>query len=74
MEEIFNKIGQSTFWFIVTIVGLFLLALFLNGNRFSDIKVDSTTYQGHTMLIYTKGTSVSVCHSPTCKKCFQVYD
>lgn len=44
------------------------------GNKHSQVQVDSIDYKGHTMLIYQKGTSFSVCHSPECKKCLQMYD
>lgn len=31
-------------------------------------------YQGHDMLRYEYNGSTSVCHSPECRKCVQVYD
>lgn len=31
-------------------------------------------YKGHDMLRYDYHGSYSVCHSPTCKKCYQIFD
>lgn len=31
-------------------------------------------YQGHDMLLYKYKDSYSICHSPTCKKCYQIFD
>lgn len=31
-------------------------------------------YKGHDMLRYSCNGEVSVCHSPECRKCVQVYD
>lgn len=84
IENKLIKIDNGKFMktIVYTIVGILALvaALFTLWNTnavFNDVvkpTIDSTYYQGHTMLIYTKGTSVSECHSPTCKKCYQIYD
>lgn len=37
-------------------------------------KVDTFLYQGHTMVKFTDGKSISVCHSPECRKCTLFYD
>lgn len=31
-------------------------------------------YKGHDMLLYECKNSYSICHSPVCKKCYQIYD
>lgn len=31
-------------------------------------------YKGHDMLLYEYKNSYSICHSPICKKCCQIYD
>lgn len=31
-------------------------------------------YQGHDMLLYKYKNSYSICHSPTCRKCYQIFD
>lgn len=31
-------------------------------------------YKGHDMILYEYKNSYSICHSPTCKKCYQIYD
>lgn len=31
-------------------------------------------YKGHDMLLYEYKNSYSICHSPTCRKCYQVFD
>lgn len=42
--------------------------------EYNTFTVDSIDYNRHTMLIYHKGDVFSICHSPTCKKCYQVFD
>lgn len=37
-------------------------------------QIDTFTYKGHTMIKYTERGSISVCHSPECKKCTTLYD
>lgn len=37
-------------------------------------KVDTFLYQGHTMVKFTNGKSISICHSPECRKCTLFYD
>lgn len=31
-------------------------------------------YKGHDMLLYEYKNSYSICHSPACKECYQIYD
>lgn len=31
-------------------------------------------YKGHDMILYEYKNSYSICHSPTCRKCYQVFD
>ena len=31
-------------------------------------------YKGHDMLLYEYKNSYSICHSPVCRKCYQIYD
>lgn len=37
-------------------------------------QIDTFTYKGHTMIKYTERGSISICHSPECKKCTTLYD
>ena len=67
---------------IATIVilagGLWLLFMWYqpNINSIFNNKPIITTwkYQGHDMLLYKYKNSYSICHSPTCKKCYQIFD
>ena len=67
---------------IATIVilagGLWLLFVWYqpNINSIFNNKPIITTwkYQGHDMLLYKYEDSYSICHSPTCKKCYQIFD
>lgn len=69
----------------ITLVAAFVLLvmaniwLFLSSgeslyNELRPMEIDTTLYKGHTMLIYVQGTTKSMCHSPECKKCTQIYD
>ena len=40
----------------------------------SNPQIDTFTYKGHTMLRYSEKGNISICHSPECKKCIQIYD
>lgn len=40
----------------------------------SKPQVDTFIYKGHTMLRYSEKGSISICHSPECKKCTTLYD
>lgn len=31
-------------------------------------------HKGHDMLLYEYKNSYSICHSPACEKCYQIYD
>ena len=31
-------------------------------------------YKGHDMLLYEYKNSYSICHSPVCRKCYQIHD
>lgn len=31
-------------------------------------------YKGHDMILYEYKNSYSICHSPVCEKCYQIYD
>lgn len=52
---------------IVVILGIVTLI-------YTPSSIEEFKYKGHDMLKYTSGISVSVCHSPTCKKCYQIFD
>lgn len=61
----------------ITIFFILVIFLYFIGIAFviAPIKVQQVSYQGHTMLQYSKlDIPVSVCHSPECKKCLQVFD
>lgn len=38
------------------------------------LKVIEWQYKGHDMLKYTENGYTSICHSPVCRKCYQVFD
>lgn len=67
---------------IATIVilagGLCLLFVWYQSNInsiFNNKPIITTwKYQGHDMLLYKYKDSYSICHSPTCKKCYQIFD
>lgn len=40
----------------------------------SKPNIEEWQYKGHDMLLYEYKNSYSICHSPTCIKCYQVYD
>lgn len=60
-----------TIFFILVVVLYFVGVAFI----IAPTKVELTSYQGHTMLQYSKlDIPISICHSPECKKCLQVFD
>lgn len=46
----------------------------VNGTGSNQVDVEVWHYQGHDMLRCTTDGYSSVCHSPECKKCLQVFD
>lgn len=62
---------------IVFCVAILILAAY-GTNRMVNLSPQATVtvwqYKGHDMLRYDYNGEVSVCHSPECRKCIQVYD
>lgn len=46
----------------------------INGIFNNEPIITTWKYQGHDMLLYKYKDSCSICHSPTCKKCYQIFD
>lgn len=44
------------------------------GTDTNQMEVEIWKYQGHDMLKCTVNGHVSICHSPECKKCLEVFD
>lgn len=40
----------------------------------SEPTIKEWQYKGHDMLLYEYKNSYSICHSPVCRKCYQIYD
>lgn len=40
----------------------------------SEPTIKEWEYEGHNMLLYEYKNSYSICHSPICRKCYQIYD
>lgn len=40
----------------------------------SEPTIKEWEYKGHDMLLYEYKNSYSICHSPVCRKCYQIYD
>ena len=40
----------------------------------SEPTIKEWEYKGHDMLLYEYKNSYSICHSPICRKCYQIYD
>lgn len=63
---------------LLVIGGIWLTLKFYEPNikSFFSPKAEVTgwQYKGHDMLRYEYKGSCSVCHSPVCKKCYQIYD
>lgn len=62
---------------IVFCAAILILAAY-GTNRMVNLSPQTTVtvwkYKGHDMLRYDYNGEVSVCHSPECRKCIQVYD
>lgn len=77
------KIIKRVWSVVVTVVFLLccLYAVFILGVTVYQLvtptpppKVETWQYEGHDMLRYEYRGEISVCHSPTCKKCCQAFD
>lgn len=68
MKEAFYFI-KGIIYLLIVIFGIFAFI------TLSPLKCSVIKYNGHDMLQYKQAEfTVSVCHSPTCKKCYQIYD
>ena len=61
---IIGYIWISFVWYEPNIKSLFL----------SKPTIKEWKYKGHDMLLYEYKNSYSICHSPVCRKCYQIYD
>lgn len=59
---------------LAAIVAFALVAVASIDNNPKPPRITVWHYQGHDMLRYEYRGEVSVCHSPECRKCLQVYD
>lgn len=41
---------------------------------FGKSVIEEWKYKGHDMLLYEYKNSYSICHSPVCRKCYQIHD
>lgn len=70
----FENIGD---WIIILLLLMWICCIPYNPIKdavTSKPQIDTFTYKGHTMLRYSEKGSISICHSPECKKCIQIYD
>lgn len=61
---IVGSIWISFVWYEPNIKSLFL----------SKPTIKEWEYKGHDMLLYEYKNSYSICHSPVCRRCYQIYD
>ena len=65
--------------FIILIVGSIWISFIWYEPNIKSLFISKPTikeweYKGHDMLLYEHKNSYSVCHSPVCRKCYQIYD
>lgn len=69
--------------FIIAFIVLFVGCLWINIIWYepnirslfsSNPTIKEWKYKGHDMLLYEYKNSYSICHSPICRKCYQIYD
>lgn len=65
--------------FIILIVGFIWISFIwyepnIKSLFSSEPTIKEWEYKGHDMLLYEYKNSYSICHSPVCRKCYQIYD
>ena len=65
--------------FLILLVGYLWISFMWYEPNIKSLFISNPTikewkYKGHDMLLYEYKNSYSICHSPTCKKCYQIYD
>lgn len=74
---------QNLLYILLAVAFIILLESYLlldskyhqSGSTFNnESTVTVWKYQGHDMLLYYYKNSYSICHSPVCKKCYQMFD
>ena len=65
--------------FIILIVGYIWINFIWYDPNIKSLFLSKPTikewqYKGHDMLLYEYKNSYSICHSPVCRKCYQIYD
>ena len=65
--------------FIILIVGFLWISFVWYEPNIKSLFISNPTikewkYKGHDMLLYEYKNSYSICHSPVCRKCYQIYD
>lgn len=77
----FDKINNVAYWCVYICVFILCVAFIASLGRtiYRAVKPAQPTitvwqYKSHDMLRYTVNGETSVCHSPECRKCIQVYD
>lgn len=65
--------------FIILIVGSIWISFVWYEPNIKSLFLNKPTikewqYKGHDMLLYEYKNSYSICHSPVCRKCYQIYD
>ena len=65
--------------FIILLVGYLWISFMWYEPNIKSLFISNPTikewkYKGHDMLLYEYKNSYSICHSPVCRKCYQIYD
>lgn len=65
--------------FLILLVGYLWISFMWYEPNIKSLFISNPTikewkYKGHDMILYEYKNSYSICHSPTCKKCYQIYD
>ena len=65
--------------FIILIVGCIWISFVWYEPNIKSLFLSKPTikewqYKGHDMILYEYKNSYSICHSPVCRKCYQIYD
>lgn len=74
MKKIIQRILEVIVILYAVIMVYATLNLLFRDSDTTKPQIDTFTYKGHTMIKYTERGSISVCHSPECKKCTTLYD
>lgn len=64
---------DSIFWIIGLLIILGIGIFYITWNPEPKL-VKTFKYNEHTMLEFKAKGYISICHSPTCDKCYQIFD